>query len=402
MRISDRDLQQILAQGESYRVECKESLAGDARARVREAICAFANDLPETKLPGYVFVGVDDDRNPTGLRVDDELLNLLTGIRNEGNILPVPTTLVERRKIGKVDVAVITVLPSNSPPVRYKGRIHVRLGPRRGLATPQEERILNEKRRSRDVPFDIQPVRGVAVKELNTRQFEDEYLPNAFASDVIEANERSLDERLAATKMIAGLDDTRPTILGLLVIGKRPRDFIDGSYIQFLRIDGEDLAGDIIDQEEISGTILEMIRRLDEKLRTHNFRRIDITSTDREVQRERYPLPALQQLSRNAIMHRTYEATNAPIRVTWFNSSIEIMSPGGGFGVVNRDNFGHPGVTDYRNPNLAEAMRVLGYVQRFGVGIATANKHLSNAGQSKAEFQVEDGTVLAKLYEKAT
>ena len=53
-------------------------------------------------------------------------------------------------------------------------------------------------------------------------------------------------------------------------------------------------------------------------------------------------------------MHRTYEATNAPVRVNWFDDRIEIISPGGPFGSVSDANFGEPGVTDYRNPNLAE------------------------------------------------
>ena len=47
-------------------------------------------------------------------------------------------------------------------------------------------------------------------------------------------------------------------------------------------------------------------------------------------------------------------------------------------------------------------MKVLGYVQRFSVGIATANKLLADAGQSPADFQVEEGTVLALLKEKKT
>ena len=54
------------------------------------------------------------------------------------------------------------------------------------------------------------------------------------------------------------------------------------------------------------------------------------------------------------------------------NDRIEILSPGGPFGQVTVENFGQPGIVDYRNPNLAEAMRVLGLVQRFGVGIAIA------------------------------
>ena len=38
---------------------------------------------------------------------------------------------------------------------------------------------------------------------------------------------------------------------------------------------------------------------------------------------------------------------------------IEIVNPGGPFGIVTVANFGQPGVTDYRNPHLAEAMKVL-------------------------------------------
>ncbi len=44
------------------------------------------------------------------------------------------------------------------------------------------------------------------------------------------------------------------------------------------------------------------------------------------------------------------------------------------------ENFGRPGVTDYRNPLLAEAMKVLGYVQRFGMGIPLARKELQKNG----------------------
>ena len=39
-----------------------------------QAICAFANDLPDHRLPGYLFLGVDDDGKVTGVNVTDELL----------------------------------------------------------------------------------------------------------------------------------------------------------------------------------------------------------------------------------------------------------------------------------------------------------------------------------------
>jgi ATP-dependent DNA helicase RecG len=92
-------------------------------------------------------------------------------------------------------------------------------------------------------------------------------------------------------------------------------------------------------------------------------------------------------------MHRAYENTHAPVRISWFRDRIEIQSPGGAFGQVNSNNFG-TGVTDYRNPHLAEAMKNLGYVQRFGIGIATAQKQLEKNGNPPAEFIVDDSYVL--------
>ena len=131
-----------------------------------------------------------------------------------------------------------------------------------------------------------------------------------------------------------------------------------------------------------------MSARLEDKLRAHIFRRVEIVNRERETRIESYPFEALVQLVRNALMHRDYERTNAPVRVTWFDDRIEILNPGGPFGSVAVDNFAQPGVTDYRNPNLAESMRVLGFVQRFGVGIPLARKLLREAGHPQPEFTV--------------
>lgn len=54
--LCDDELLSLLADGESDRVERKESHS-DA-GRIRQAICAFANDLPGHNKPGVVFIGV--------------------------------------------------------------------------------------------------------------------------------------------------------------------------------------------------------------------------------------------------------------------------------------------------------------------------------------------------------
>ncbi len=389
---SDIQLEAMMADLESDCVERKQSFQGDFPRKVREAVCAFANDLAGHGVPGVLLIGVHDDGTIIpDFVVSDELLLSLASIKTDGNIVPPPTLFVEKKLLRGSRVAVITVLPCDTPPVRYQGRIHVRWGPRRGLATAQDERLLNERRRHRDRPFDVQPVRGADLSDLNRLRFEQEYLPSLVARDVLEANGRSYEQRLAATKMVIGEEEPTPTTLGLLIIGKSPSEWLPGAYAQFLRLAGGDLTAPVMDDEPIHGTVADQIRRLEEKLAAHNFRGVRFSDVATEDRRETYPMNALRQLVRNAFMHRSYEATNTPVRVYWFDDRIEIHNPGGSFGCVTPENFGQPGITDYRNPDLAEAMRALGYVQRFGAGIAIARKAL---GQ-RLRFEVQPGMVAA-------
>jgi ATP-dependent DNA helicase RecG len=148
------------------------------------------------------------------------------------------------------------------------------------------------------------------------------------------------------------------------------------------------------DQKELSGPLSQVLRQLDELLELNISVASDPGSEPREVRRPDYPVGALQQLARNAILHRSYEGTNAPARVYWFDDRVEIQSPGGPFGRVNERNFGEPGVTDYRNPTLAEAMKVLGYVQTFGMGIPLARRELARNGNPAPEFEIQPAHVL--------
>lgn len=395
--IENQELRQLLKQGESDRVEFKESLTGSAPDRIREAICAFANDLPDHRRPGIIFVGVRNDGSPAGLPITDELLRQLADMKTDGNIVPPPSLAVAKLPTPQGDIAAVIVQPSDSPPVRCRGRIQIRTGPRRGMATAQDERILNEKRRYRDIPFDLHPVPSATLRDLDLLRFEYEYLPQAFAPDILEANDRSLEQKLAATKMVASADDPTPTVLGLLTLGKSPQDFLPGAYIQFLRVDGTEVTDPIIDSEDLGGSISDLINRLDDKLKAHNRIAVDLLSGPLERRTSLYPIEAIQQITRNAVMHRTYESTNAPVHVYWFNDRIEITNPGGAYGAVTPDSFGQRGVVDYRNPNLSEAMKTLKFVQRFGFGIQLAQRLLQEAGHPEIEFDAVGNFVFAKI-----
>ena len=274
-------------------------------------------------------MGVTDTGSPSGLAISDELLLRLADIKTDGNIAPPPSMAVGKHVLSGRAVAIVTVQPSDTPPVRYRGRTWVRVGPRRAVATARDERILSEKRRHRDRHFDAQPVPNAGLTDLRIGVFQDEYLPAAIDPETLAANDRTLEERLAAAKMIASADDPVPTVAGVLALGKHPQDHLPGAYVQFLRIAGTEWGGDVLDEARCEGPIEDLIRRLDDKLVAHNRTAVDFLSTPVERRDSTYPISALQQLVRNAVMHRTYEGTNAPVQVYWFDDRIEIGSPGG-------------------------------------------------------------------------
>ena len=396
-RLTDQELERLLDDTESDRVERKESFKGDVPKKARQAVCAFANDLPNHNEPGILFIGAKDNGVPAGIEITEQLLLSLSDIKTDGNILPLPVLSVEKRNLKGSEIAVVTVMPSDMPPVKYEGRIWVRTGPRRSIANEQEERILNEKRRYKNLPFDIYPVPSSKITDLSRTIFENEYLPAAFASDVLDANNRTYEERLASCKMIVSPDETTPTVLGLLSIGKSPQDFLPGAYVQFLRIDGVELTDPVIDEEDIGGTLVEILRRTEEKLRAHNLSGIDVVSSATHQRRILYPPAAIQQILYNAVLHRTYESTNSPVRVYWFNDRIEINSPGGPYGNVTVENFGKPGITDYRNPNIADVLKTFGFIQAFGRGIAIARKLMLENGNPELEFETTSSAVACIL-----
>jgi ATP-dependent DNA helicase RecG len=95
---------------------------------------------------------------------------------------------------------------------------------------------------------------------------------------------------------------------------------------------------------------------------------------------------AIRELLMNAIMHRDYQA-NSPVRFYQFSDRIEIQNPGGLYGEATAANF--PNQNAYRNPKVAEAMNVLGYVNRFGRGIAKAQESLQKNGNPPAGFDID-------------
>jgi len=385
--LDTQEIARLAGSLESFHVERKASFK-PAKSDIEEAICAFANDLPGAGQSGIILIGVTDRTGqPIGLAVTDELLREITDIRSSGNILPFPVMSVYKVTLDDRDIAVIEVQPSHDPPVRLRGRVCVRVGPRKGTATRDEERVLNERRRGWDGPFDQRPIGGATLDELEMTVFEREFLPSAVTPEVLRENGRSRPEQLSALHLAS--PDGVPNVAGMLILGRDPTAYIPGAYVQFVRVDGTELTDPILDRKELMGPLPEVLRRLDEITDAHIRVATTVAGSTVERRAPDYPIAAMQQLLRNAVMHRNYETSNAPVQWYWFSDRIEIHNPGGLYGRTTPQNFGKPGGNDYRNPTIAGALYLLGFVQRFGMGILMARKACSDNGNPAPEFVFE-------------
>ena len=67
--ITEAELLSLLADLGSDRVE--RTISNSNSDKFAQALCAFANDFPAHRQPGYLLIGVKDDGEPSGLTVTD-------------------------------------------------------------------------------------------------------------------------------------------------------------------------------------------------------------------------------------------------------------------------------------------------------------------------------------------
>ena len=380
MSYTSAELEAMMSDLEPDRVERKRS-ASDL-AKISRTVCALANDLSLSGVPGVLFVGVEDDGSCAETTVSDDLLNRLASLHNDGVILPLPSIDVARRTLNGCEVALVTVQPSPQPPVRYKGRVYVRVGPTTQLASPADENRLGERRRAGDLPYDSRPEVSARIADLDEDYIKSQYLPSAVADDVLKQNRRSFEEQLRSLRLTT---DGHPTVGALLAFANDPLVWLAGAYVQFVRFDGTELSDPIRDQERLTGPVADVLGQVDTLLRLGNSTTLDISSGPRERRIPDYPMEALRQVAYNAVMHRTYENTNNPVRIYWYDDRVEFESPGGLHGGLTNERL-LAGETAYRNPLVAEILRNLGYAQQFGVGIPRARQALQKNGNPELEL----------------
>ena len=387
--MTEVELRRLILAFESERVE--RTRAFDKADKMGQAICAFANDISGSGESGCLLLGVENDGRISGLRIDDEKWASLGGIKTDGNLLPPPSMSMEKFSLQEGDVIAITVFPSAYPPIRYKGDAWIRIGPRKVKASEADIRVLTERRAKYGVRDEELPCERAKLSDLDIDLFRAFYLPKAIDAQIIEDDDRSVIDQMAALRFYS-VEKNCPTNLGVLLFAKHPERFIPSAYVQYVKFSGVDNAGDVLQENVFRGPLLKVVQDLDVFVKTGPAAKRPVLATAlREDPVSQYSAWALREFLMNAIIHRDYFLGNAPVKFYEYKRNrIEISNPGGLYGRAAPDNF--PFVNDYRNPLLAEAMKVLGMVNKYNRGIAKANRELEKNGNPTAKFDVNKRT----------
>jgi ATP-dependent DNA helicase RecG len=391
--ISKEELEQLLPQLEQDRIE-KTVSVNDAQ-KFGEAICAFANDLANHGQPGYLIVGAHDNGAKAGMTITEQNLQTLLAFRSDGRIVPPPSLVVSKFEYPDGELAVVEVQPHFLPPVRFNGRVFVRAGIRRGIANEADERILTEKRTAFARSFDVLPCKGSGLDDISMELFKLRYLPSAIAADILAENGRDLKGQLASLKFF-DLKEDCPTYAGILMFGLNPRYFVPGAFVQFVRFKGDDETSDFEYEHRFEGDLTTQLGQMEEFIKANIVKTVLPELGGDYV--ANYPLVAVKELLFNAVIHKDYQS-NGPIRFYEFSDRIEISNAGSLYGKARPENF--PNENDYRNPALAEAVKNLGFVNQFSVGVKRAKAALQKNGNPEPLFITDQpASFMVKIYKR--
>ncbi len=391
--ITREELEQLLPQLEQDRIE--KTISVNDHQKFGEAISAFANDLANHNLPGYLIVGVHDNGDKAGMTITEQTLQTLLDFRNDGRIVPPPSMIVSKFEYPDGELAVVEVQPHFLPPVRFKGRVYIRAGARRGIANEADERILTEKRTAFARSFDVLPCKGSTLDDISIELFKLLYLPSAIAGDILAENGRDLKEQLASLKFY-DLKEDCPTYAGILMFGTNPRYYVSGAFVQYLDFVGNDETSDVEYEHRFEGDLTTQLGQMEEFIKA-NVVKLVLPEIGGDYVAN-YPLSAVKELLFNAVIHKDYQS-NAPIRFYEFSDRIEISNAGGLYGKARPENF--PNENDYRNPALAEAIKNLGYVNQFNVGVKRSIAALAKNGSPPPEFITDQpNSFLVRIFKR--
>lgn len=305
----------LIAQGENSSIEFKQvEVRPDGLAK---ELVAFSNTSG-----GVVLIGVDDNGNIIGTEARPDIEEWVVNIvRN--NVIPAISPKIEKQEINGKTIVIIEVDRGIDKPYQsIDGKYWLRVGSTNRMATKEELSRLFQQ--AGLVHYDIAPLDGTSILDLDERKL-NQYWQNYYDIDYRQLEEQDRFQLLRNADILSQND--LATVGGLLIFGVEPQRQLWQSAITFAVFDGVDLTEELLDKQEIIGTLPELILQTTAKVKLFLPRASTISGLKRQ-EKILIPDKVIREALVNAVCHRDYSIANRRITVYMFRDRVEITSPG--------------------------------------------------------------------------
>lgn len=352
------NIKDILIQPEGRRLEFKAELPENSD--LAKTVVAFANDAG-----GDLFIGIaDNPRAVVGVE-EDKLMAIEEKISNLIFDRCYPAILPEVKFISQNNKHLIqvTIFRGSTPPyyLKDKGKLqgtYIRVGSTNRLA---DETIIAElERRKRNISFDSEVVPEKTAKELNIESFKTIFK---------EKTGEDLDEHaLRKMELVKELQDKEYPTNAMILFSD---DSLRNSMFHYAKVECARFKGvssdEFIDQKSITTNIATQAEEAYNFILRH-INKGAIVKGIYTVSRWEYPVKAIREVIRNAVVHRDYSLTGKDVKVAIYDDMVEITSPG-----LLPPSIDYAAMesrqSDARNKVIAPIFKRLGIIDQWGNGL---------------------------------
>jgi len=360
--MTEKELRLILEEGEGYKIEFKETFAG-----LDKEMVAFAN-----ASGGRLFLGITDNEEVKGVKISNKLKSQVQDIAN--NCQPaIPITINEFNNI-----LVVTVKGGVDKPYKCSSGFYTRVGP-------------NSQKLSRNEIVEFFKSEGkIRYDELINLKFDfethfdmkkfDKFLRFAGISRVMDTQDILVN--LGVAEKQEGKIIFNNT--GIFFFARNLQEIYYHTAVTCALFKGVEKV-DVLDRRDFNEDIVGNVDGAMNFLKQYIPLRYEMTGEPRRREIPEIPYGALREAVINAVAHRDYFEKGSNVMVEMFDDRIEITNYGGLVRGLKPEDFGKKSVL--RNPNIANLLHRIGYIEKMGTGISKMQRLIKNAGLPPIRFE---------------
>ena len=358
---------EIIKQPENRRLEFKRELP--VSSDLAKTIIAFSNDAG-----GEIFIGIQDSPRIIAGVPEADLIQIEEQISNLIYDNCIPTIIPEISAINVEDKYILRVkiYRGNNFPyyLKSKGKTagtYIRVGSSNRQAT--EDMVIELERQKHNISFD-------SVLYFN-KPFEDIYISEFKKFYKEKTGEKIEVNSLKKFNLISFYQNELKPTNALILFSD---DELKKSIFPYAKIECARFKGintdEFIDQKTIDGNIISQAELAYKFILRHINKEAHVNGIYTESRWE-YPITAIREVLRNAVVHRDYSLTGKDIKIAIYDDMVEITSPGLLLPSIDFSEM-EARQSDIRNKIIAPVFKKIGIIDQWGNGLKLIANELKN------------------------